>query len=79
PESAQQAEHPPRPSAATVQRLRADLRPVSSPKPSASKPTPPHKDPNVMSQMLHEMKTHKLRSVKKPKDMEAALPKRQRH
>ncbi|KAJ2399018.1 hypothetical protein GGI23_002902 [Coemansia sp. RSA 2559] len=82
PESAQPAEQPPRPSAATVQRLRADLRPVSSPMPSAAKPTlppPPHKDPNVMSQMLQEMKTHKLRSVKKPKDMEAVLPKRQRH
>ncbi|KAJ2658838.1 hypothetical protein IWW48_003825 [Coemansia sp. RSA 1200] len=59
-----------------VQRLRTDLlRPVAAAKPN---PPPPHKDPNVMSQMLQEMKTHKLRSVKKPKDMEAAMPKRQR-
>ncbi|KAJ2693815.1 hypothetical protein GGH99_000967 [Coemansia sp. RSA 1285] len=60
-----------------AQRLRADLlRPVAAAKPS--NPPPPHKDPNVMSQMLQEMKTHKLRSVKKPKDMAAAMPKRQR-
>ncbi|KAJ2495117.1 hypothetical protein GGI11_008545, partial [Coemansia sp. RSA 2049] len=60
-----------------AQRLRADLlRPVAAAKPN--NPPPPHKDPNVMSQMLQEMKTHKLRSVKKPKDMAAAMPKRQR-
>ncbi|KAJ2548010.1 hypothetical protein EV175_004996 [Coemansia sp. RSA 1933] len=71
-------EQPPRPSTASVQRLRSDLRPISAPKQPAPKP-PPHKDPNVMSQMLNEMKTHKLRPVKKPKDMEAAIkPKRQR-
>ncbi|KAJ2093364.1 hypothetical protein IW138_000214 [Coemansia sp. RSA 986] len=74
---AQPAEPLPRPNAATVQRLRADLRPVPASKPAPL--PPPHKDPNVMSQMLQEMKTHKLRSVKKPKDMEAAVPKRQRH
>ncbi|KAJ1805874.1 hypothetical protein LPJ75_005190 [Coemansia sp. RSA 2598] len=32
-------------------------------------PPPPHKDPGVMSKLLQEMKHHKLRTVKKPKDM----------
>ncbi|KAJ2234912.1 hypothetical protein H4R99_003243 [Coemansia sp. RSA 1722] len=50
-------------------------RPRSSPekqdKPvkKASQPPPPHKDPGVMTKLLQEMKHHKLRSVKKPKDM----------
>ncbi|KAJ1961872.1 hypothetical protein GGI12_002999 [Dipsacomyces acuminosporus] len=65
----------------TVRRLRAELRPVghrSKPRtvaPSvtaASQPPPPHKDPNVMAKLLEEMKHHKLRSVKKPKDMRNA-------
>ncbi|KAJ2450188.1 hypothetical protein EV183_004442 [Coemansia sp. RSA 2336] len=32
-------------------------------------PKPPHRDPGVMSQLLEEMKHHKLRPVAKPKDM----------
>ncbi|KAJ2481769.1 hypothetical protein IWW47_005864, partial [Coemansia sp. RSA 2052] len=68
-------EYPPVHSA-IVRRLRADLRPVSAnplmttlqrhPPPP---PPPPHKDPGVMTQLLEEMKHHKLRSVRKPKDM----------
>ncbi|KAJ2742329.1 hypothetical protein GGI20_004572 [Coemansia sp. BCRC 34301] len=60
---------------ATVRRLRADLRPVSGnpqmvqKKQAPPPPPPPHKDPGVMSQLLEEMKHHKLRSVRKPKDM----------
>ncbi|KAJ2466722.1 hypothetical protein GGI02_004278 [Coemansia sp. RSA 2322] len=55
---------------ATVRRLRADLRPVSSSRaPPPPPPPPPHKDPGVMTRLLEEMKHHKLRSVKKPKDM----------
>ncbi|KAJ1748852.1 hypothetical protein LPJ79_004183 [Coemansia sp. RSA 1821] len=34
-----------------------------------AQPKPPHRDPGVMSQLLEEMKHHKLRSVAKPKDM----------
>ncbi|KAJ2898066.1 hypothetical protein IWW38_001515 [Coemansia aciculifera] len=60
---------------ATVRRLRAELRPVSAnsqqmtPKQMAPPPPPPHKDPGVMTQLLEEMKHHKLRSVRKPRDM----------
>ncbi|KAJ2847123.1 hypothetical protein J3B02_004245, partial [Coemansia erecta] len=36
---------------------------------SQQQPPPPHKDPGVMTKLLQEMKHHKLRSVKKPKDM----------
>ncbi|KAJ2350752.1 hypothetical protein GGH92_002198, partial [Coemansia sp. RSA 2673] len=59
---------------ATVRRLRADLRPLP-PKSQITSlqkkqtPPPPHKDPGVMTQLLEEMKHHKLRSVTKPKDM----------
>ncbi|ORX67461.1 hypothetical protein DL89DRAFT_294631 [Linderina pennispora] len=41
-------------------------------KPAASledHPEAPHKDPTFMAKLLDEMKTHKLRSVEKPKDM----------
>ncbi|KAJ2059974.1 hypothetical protein GGI17_004086 [Coemansia sp. S146] len=59
---------------ATVRRLRADLRPLPPKSQMASlqkkqTPPPPHKDPGVMTQLLEEMKHHKLRSVTKPKDM----------
>ncbi|KAJ2869233.1 hypothetical protein GGH93_006220 [Coemansia aciculifera] len=59
---------------ATVRRLRADLRPLPPKSQMGSlqkkqTPPPPHKDPGVMTQLLEEMKHHKLRSVTKPKDM----------
>ncbi|KAJ1856045.1 hypothetical protein LPJ73_002243 [Coemansia sp. RSA 2703] len=54
----------------TVRRLREELRPVpTKPTQAPAPPPPPHKDPSVMSKLLAEMKNHKLRSVKKPKDM----------
>ncbi|KAJ1722984.1 hypothetical protein LPJ53_002650 [Coemansia erecta] len=54
----------------TVRRLREELRPVpAKPAQAPAPPPPPHKDPGVMSKLLAEMKHHKLRSVKKPKDM----------
>ncbi|KAJ1989442.1 hypothetical protein GGI25_006082 [Coemansia spiralis] len=66
-ESGQRNVSNPRPSPTVVRRLRADLRPVARP-PKPTKPMP-HKDPNVMSQLLEEMRHHRLRPVKKPKDM----------
>ncbi|KAI8326111.1 hypothetical protein GQ54DRAFT_295034 [Martensiomyces pterosporus] len=59
----------------TVKRLRAELRPVdqrpvpSQPAPSSQPKPPPHKDPSVMAKLLEEMKHHKLRPTRKPKDM----------
>ncbi|KAJ2850850.1 hypothetical protein IWW36_001574 [Coemansia brasiliensis] len=43
-------------------------RRVDANKPAQSS-KPPHRDPGVMSQLLEEMKHHKLRPVTKPKDM----------
>ncbi|KAJ2780162.1 hypothetical protein H4R18_003610 [Coemansia javaensis] len=60
-------EQPPRVPPAAVQRLRAELRPVSNR--AARAPGAAHRDPGVMAELLAEMKHHKLRPVKKPRDM----------
>ncbi|KAJ1896407.1 hypothetical protein LPJ66_004008 [Kickxella alabastrina] len=63
----------PRMQASTVRRLRQELRPVSKRSiPPPQQQSLPHKDPGVMSKLLAEMKHHRLRPVKKPKDMVCA-------